>query len=53
MSAETKKSLGWTTVLVVFGVAALYSGPTWLPILIPAAVLVWYGVAPVLGNSRN
>ena len=53
MSAQSKKSLGWTIVLVVFGVAALYTGPGWLPILIPAAMLVWYGVAPVLRNGRN
>ena len=53
MSAESKKSLGWTSVLMVLGVAALYGGPGWLAILIPAAMLVWYRVASVLRNGRN
>ncbi len=53
MSAESKKSMGWMVVLMVLGVAALYAGPGWLAILIPAAMLVWYGVAPVLRNGRN
>jgi len=52
MSAESKKSMGWTIVLVVLGVAALYGGP-WLAILIPAALLVWYGIGPVLRSGRN
>jgi hypothetical protein len=53
MSPESKKSLGWTIVLVVLGVAALYSGPGWLAILIPAAMLVWYVKVPALRNGRN
>ena len=53
MSSESKKSMGWTIVLMVLGVAALYGGPGWLAILIPAALLVWYGVGPVLRSGRN
>ena len=52
MSAESKKSMGSTILLMVLGVAALYGGPGWLAILIPAAMLVWYRVAPVLRNGR-
>jgi hypothetical protein len=53
MSVQSRKSLGWTIVLMVLGVAALYGGPGWLAILIPAAMLVWYRVAPVLRSGRN
>lgn len=53
MSAELKKSMSWTVVLVVLGVAALYGGLGWLAILIPAAMLVWYGVSPELRKGRN
>ena len=52
MTVQSRKSLGWTIVLMVLGVAALYGGPGWLAILIPAAMLVWYRVAPVLRNGR-
>ncbi len=53
MSVQSRKSLGWTIVLMVLGVAALYGGPGWLAILIPAAMLVWYRVVPVLRSGRN
>jgi hypothetical protein len=53
MSAEAGKSMGWTIVLVIFGVVALYCGPRSLALLVPAAALVWYGAAPLLNKSRN
>lgn len=53
MSVESKKSMTWTIVLMVFGVAALYGGPGWLAILIPAAMLVWYRVRPILPSGKN
>jgi hypothetical protein len=54
MSAQSKKSIGWTTVLIVFGLAAIYVGTKLLVILIPAALLIWYGIAdPLLHNERN
>jgi hypothetical protein len=53
MSAESRKSMGSTIVLIVLGVAALYGGPGWLAILIPAAMLVWFRVAPILRSGRN
>ena len=52
MSADSKKSMGWTTVLVVLGVAALYASAKWLAILVPAAALVWYGAGSLL-RARN
>ena len=57
MSATSKKSMTSTLVLILLGMAALYGGSRWLTILIPAAVLVWYGAAPALrigrGSGRN
>lgn len=53
MSAESKKSMGWTIVLIILGMAALYGGSTWLALLIPAALLVWYGAGSMLRSGRN
>jgi hypothetical protein len=53
MSADSKKSMGWTVVLIVMGMAALYGGSKWLSLLIPAALLVWYTVWPRLRTGRN
>jgi hypothetical protein len=53
MSAESKKSVGWTIVLVILGVAVFYGGAKWAAFLVPAAVLVWYGARPRLRSGRN
>jgi hypothetical protein len=53
MSADSKKSMGWTIVLVLLGVIALAGGVKWLVLLIPAAMLIWYGAAPILRSGRN
>ena len=53
MSVESKKSAGSTIVLIALGFAALYGGAKWLAILVPVAMLVWYGTAPRLRNGRN
>jgi hypothetical protein len=54
MSAQTKKSLGWTTVLIGFGLTALFVGMKVLIVLIPAALLIWYEIAqPMLDGDRN
>jgi len=53
MSANSKKSMGWTVVLIFLGMAALYGGSKWLSLLIPAAVIVWYAARPVLRTGRN
>ena len=45
--------MGWTIVLILLGMVALFGGAKWLAVLIPAAVLVWYGVGPMLGGGRN
>ena len=53
MRTNTKKSIGWTLVLVVLGLISLYGGETWLVVLIPLAMLVWYGTVPTLKSGRN
>jgi len=53
MSMDSKKSMGSTLLLILLGMAALYGGSRWLALLIPAALLVWYGAAPLLRGGRN
>jgi hypothetical protein len=53
MSMNTKKSVSGTILLIVLGVAALFGGVKWLSVLVPAALLVWYGVGPALRSGRN
>ena len=53
MSADAKKSVSSTVILILLGMAALYGGTKWLSLLIPAAGLIWFGVRPMLGSSRN
>jgi hypothetical protein len=53
MSAQSKKSLTWTIVLLILGVTTLCTGTTWLGVLVPAAALVWYGARPLLRSGRN
>ena len=48
MSMDAKKSMGWTMVLILLGMAALFGGSKWLGLLIPAAMLVWYTAKPSL-----
>jgi len=53
MSANSKKSLSSTVLLIVLGIAALFGGTKTLAVLIPAALLVWFGVGPILRSGRN
>ena len=53
MSANSKKSMGSTALLIFLGMAALYGGSKWLALLIPAALFVWYTAKPRLRTGRN
>jgi len=53
MSADSKKSMGWTSALIILGVAAMYGGTKSLALLIPAAILIWYAAGTVLLNGRR
>lgn len=53
MSANSKKSMGWTIILIILGMAALYSGTKWLSLLIPAALFVWFTAKPTFRTGRN
>jgi hypothetical protein len=53
MSKNSKKSIGWSTVLILFGLVTLFGGAKWLVLLIPAAMLIWYSAGPMFGSGRN
>lgn len=53
MSRNSKKSMGWMMVLILLGLVALFVGEKWLVLLIPAAILVWYGAGPSLRSGRS
>jgi hypothetical protein len=53
MSRDVKKSMGSTIVLILLGIAALFGGVKSLVLLIPAAMLVWYGARPMPRKGRN
>ncbi len=54
MSADVRKGYGSTLLMVFLGVLALYGGASWLPLLVPAAALVWYAASrPAVRRSRN
>jgi hypothetical protein len=53
MSMNSKKTISGTTILIILGLVALFSGEKWLVLLIPAAMLVWYGARPTLRSGRN
>lgn len=53
MSANSKKSIGWSLILVLLGVVAIYAGAKSLVVIIPVATLIWYGARPALRSGRN
>lgn len=52
MSAQAKTSYSSTLALILLGIVAMYVGARWLPVLIPAAIAIWYGV-PMIHVGRN
>jgi hypothetical protein len=53
MSADLRKSTSATAIFVMLGIAALFGGAQWLTVLIPAAILVWYGAGSTRRTGRN
>jgi hypothetical protein len=54
LKMQSKKSAGWSLVLIALGLLALYSGPRGLALLVLDAILIWYAVAvPVSSDGRN
>jgi hypothetical protein len=53
MKPNSKKSFASALLLILLGVAAWLGGAKMLIVLIPAALLVWYGTAPTWGSNRN
>lgn len=52
-SEASKKSASAMLGLVALGLLALYAGPKSLFILIPSALMIWYGVPAVRRNGEN
>jgi hypothetical protein len=53
MNKNLQKSIGWAVLLIVFGIISLSEGEKSLLVLIPAAMMIWYGARPTVGNGRN
>ncbi|MGD0567712.1 MAG: hypothetical protein ABSA78_04850 [Candidatus Sulfotelmatobacter sp.] len=53
MSRNSKQSIGGTLILILFGIIALFGGVEALVVLIPAALLVWYGAGAILRSDRS
>jgi hypothetical protein len=53
MSADLKKSAGGSLILVLLGLAAFFGATVWLALLIPAALMVWFGTSSALRTGRN
>lgn len=56
MSKEARKSYASTLLLLALGALTLCAGKTCLPVLIPVALLVYYGyygADPALRGGRN
>lgn len=50
---NVQKSMAAAFALILLGILVLLTGERSLIVLIPVAVLVWYGMAPKLRRSRN
>lgn len=52
-TARSNKTTIAAMVLILFGLIALFGGGSWLVVLVPAALLVWYTASPRLRTGRN
>jgi len=53
MTANTKRSIAATAILIVMGIVVLLTGEKSLVVLMPAAVLVWFAAAPKFRSGRH
>lgn len=53
MNNKSYQSLLWAVALILLGVIAITAGAKWLTLVIPAALLIWYGAGPVLRSGRD
>jgi uncharacterized membrane protein YecN with MAPEG domain len=49
----TSETVGFTSLLLLFGILALYGGAQWLVWLIPAAIAVWLIASARCHNRRD
>ena len=48
MTGKSKASALWALLLIVLGVLAFWGGPNLSMILVPAAILIYYGTAATI-----
>lgn len=53
MSVEARRGYGSTLILLLLGVLALHFGGSWLPVLVPAAMIIWFRSGPSWRGDRN
>ncbi|MGH9494164.1 MAG: hypothetical protein ACRD3B_04135 [Candidatus Sulfotelmatobacter sp.] len=53
MKANFKQSIGSTLLLILLGTVVFLAGAKWLVVVVPAALLVWFGTSPALRSGRN
>ena len=52
MNIHSQKSIAWTVLLILFLVFAICARLQWLSLLIPGALLMWYGLVKPAPRSR-
>jgi hypothetical protein len=52
MHPRSTRFILWTAVLVLFLAAAILAGFEWLELIIPGAVLTWYGLVASAPRKR-
>ncbi len=52
MNIHSKKSIAWTVVLILLVAFAIYARFQWRSLLIPGALLMWYGLLQPAPRSR-
>ena len=53
MNLHSKKTLGWTVALVLFLTVTILTRFQWQILVIPGAILVWYGLVAPAPRRRN
>jgi hypothetical protein len=53
MSMQSKKSLGWTFLLIILGLASMAGGVKTLILMLPAAWFIWREARSITPSSRN
>jgi hypothetical protein len=53
MTGKSKVAALWASLLIALGILALWGGPRLSMILVPAAILIYYGTAATIFPDRH